>query len=82
MLLSYYLGDSEMVPVAPIIASITYAFTFPMPWISVTRSSYFKNFSAFITFSIIIIIIIIIIIMNVINIDRLCVDILKNSPEI
>jgi hypothetical protein len=51
MLLRYCLSDFEMVPVVSIITGITYAFTFPTNWISVTRSLYFKNFSAFITFS-------------------------------
>ena len=46
MLLRYCLSDSEMVPVAPI-TGITFAFTFHMRWISITRSLYFKIFSDF-----------------------------------
>ena len=46
MSLTYFLNDLEMVPVAPIITSITLAFTFHMRCISVVRSLYFKIFSA------------------------------------
>ena len=46
MLLRYYLGDFEMVPVAPIIDGITLAFTFHMRWISIMRSLHFKVISA------------------------------------
>ena len=53
MLLTYFLNDFEIVPVAPIITGITFVFTFPLRCISIVRSSYFR---------IIIIIIIIIII--------------------
>ena len=35
MLLRYCLSDFEMVPVAPIVTSITFAFTFHMHWISI-----------------------------------------------
>ena len=54
MLLTYFLNDFEMVPVAPIITGITFVFTFHMRCISIVRSLYFR--------SIIIIIIVIIII--------------------
>ena len=46
LLLRYCLSDFEMVPVAPVIASITFAFTFHMRWISFARSLYIKIFSA------------------------------------
>jgi len=39
------LNDSEMVPVAYVITSITLAFTFHIHWISIVRSLYSKNFS-------------------------------------
>ena len=40
MLLMYFLNDSEMVPVAPIITGITLVFTFHMRCISIVRSLY------------------------------------------
>jgi len=46
MLLTYFLNDSEIVPVAPIITGITFVFTFHMRCVSVVRSSYFRIFSA------------------------------------
>jgi len=46
MLLTYFLNDFEMVPVAPIITGITFVFTFHMRYISVVRSLYFRIFSA------------------------------------
>ena len=46
MLSTYFLNDFEMVPVAPIITVITYAFTFHMRCISIVMSFYFKIFSA------------------------------------
>src|SRR5215469_16342748 len=46
MLLTYFLNDLEMVPVAPITTGITFAFTFHMRCISIVRSLYFKIFSA------------------------------------
>ena len=42
MLLGYCLNDFIMVPVAPVITSITFVFTFLMHWISFMRSLYFK----------------------------------------
>jgi len=47
MLLRYFLNDSEMVPVAPIITGITLVFTFHMRCISIVRSlySYFNIYS-------------------------------------
>ena len=47
MLLTYFLNDFEIVPVAPIITGITFVFTFHMCCISILRSSYFRIFSAF-----------------------------------
>ena len=47
MLLRYCLSEFEMVPVAPIITSITYSFTFHTCWISIMRSLYFETLSAF-----------------------------------
>jgi len=38
MLLTYFLNDFEIVPVAPIIIDITFAFTFHMRCISIVRS--------------------------------------------
>ena len=63
MLLTYFLNDFEIVPVAPIMTGITFVFTFHMRCIYIVRSLYFRIFSAsfLITFIIIIIIIIIII---------------------
>ena len=46
MLLTYFLNDFEMVPVAPIITGITFVFTFYMRCISIVRSLYFRIFSA------------------------------------
>jgi hypothetical protein len=41
MLLTYFLNDFEMVPVAPIITVITFVFTFHMRCISIVRSLYY-----------------------------------------
>ena len=38
MLLTYFLNDFEIVPVAPIITGITFVFTFHMRCISIVRS--------------------------------------------
>jgi hypothetical protein len=46
MLLTYFLKDFEIVPVAPIIASFALVFTFHMCSISIVRFLYFKIFSA------------------------------------
>jgi len=46
MLLTYFLNDYEMVPVAPIITGITFVFTFYMCCVSIVRSLYFRIFSA------------------------------------
>ena len=46
MLLTYFLNDFEIVPVAPVITGITFVFTFHMRCISVVRSLYFKIYSA------------------------------------
>jgi len=46
MLLTYFLNDLEMVPVAPIITGITLVFTFHMRCIYIVRSLHFKIFSA------------------------------------
>ena len=46
MLLTYFLNDFEVVPVAPIIIGITFVFTFHMRCISIVRSLYFRIFSA------------------------------------
>src|SRR5215469_15006946 len=46
MLLTYFLNDFEMVPVAPITTGITLAFIFHMRCISIVRYLYFKIFSA------------------------------------
>jgi hypothetical protein len=45
-LLTYFLNDFEMVPVAPIITRITFVFTSHMRCSSIVRSLYFKIFSA------------------------------------
>jgi len=45
MLLTYFLNDFEIVPVAPIITGITFVFTFQMRCISTVSSSYFRVFS-------------------------------------
>ena len=45
MLLTYFLNDFEIVPVAPIITGITFVFTFHMRCISIVRSLYFRTFS-------------------------------------
>src|SRR5215813_10014665 len=42
MLLTYFLNNFEMVPVAPIITGITFVFTFHMRCISIVRSLYFR----------------------------------------
>jgi hypothetical protein len=41
MLLTYFLNDFEMVPVAPIITGIALVFTFHMRCISIVRSFYY-----------------------------------------
>ena len=46
MLLTYFLNDFEIVPVAPIITGITFVFTFYMCCISFVRSLHFSIFSA------------------------------------
>ena len=46
MLLTYFLNDFEMIPVAPIITGITFVSTFYMRFISNVRSLYFRIFSA------------------------------------
>ena len=46
MLLTYFLNDFEIVPVAPIITGITFVFTFHMRCISIVRSLYFRILSA------------------------------------
>ena len=46
MLLTYFLNNCEIVPVAPIITGITFVFTFHMRCISIVRSLYFRIFSA------------------------------------
>jgi len=46
MLLTYFLNDFEMVPVAPIITGIVFVFTFHMRCISIVRSLYFRIYSA------------------------------------
>ena len=43
MLLTYFLNDFEIVPVAPIITGITFVFTFHMRCISVVRSLYYYH---------------------------------------
>ena len=42
MLLTYFLNNFEIVPVAPIITGIAFVFTFHMHCISVIRSLYFR----------------------------------------
>jgi len=44
MLLTYFLNDFEIVPVAPIITGITFVFTFHMRCISIVRSSFIIEF--------------------------------------
>ena len=46
MLLTYFLNDFEIIPVAPIITGITFVFTFHVRFISIVRSLYFRIFSA------------------------------------
>ena len=46
MLLTYFLNDLEIVPVAPIITGIAVVLTFHIRCISIIRSLYFKIFSA------------------------------------
>ena len=46
MLLTYFLNDSEIVPVAPVITGITFVYTFHMRCIYIVRSLYFRIFSA------------------------------------
>ena len=45
MLLTYFLSDFEIVPVAPIITGIAFVFTFHMRCISIVRSLCFRIFS-------------------------------------
>ena len=45
MLLTHFLNDFEVVPVARIVTGITFVFTFHMRYISVVRSLYFIIFS-------------------------------------
>ena len=46
MLLRYFLNDFQVVPIVPIVAGITFVFTFHMRYISVVRSLHFRVFSA------------------------------------
>ena len=63
MLLTDFLNDFEIVPVAPIVTGITLVFTFHIRCISIVRSLYFKCFQLpFYYISVVVIIIIIIII--------------------
>ena len=55
MLLTYFVNEFEIVPVAPIVTGITFVFTFHMRCISIVRSLYFRPYNR----NIIIIIIII-----------------------
>jgi len=47
MLLKFCLSDFEVVPLTPVIDSITFAFTFHLRWISIISSLYFQIFAAF-----------------------------------
>ena len=47
MLLTYFLNDFEIVPVAPVITGITFVFTFHLHCISIVRSLYIRIFSAY-----------------------------------
>jgi len=44
VLLTYFLNDFEIVPVAPIITDITFVFTFHVRCISIVRSLYFSYY--------------------------------------
>ena len=71
MLLTYFLNDFEIVPVAPIITGISFVFTFHMRCISIVRSLSFRIFSdsiliTFLSPEIIIIFIIIIVVIIII----------------
>ena len=46
MLLTYFLNDFEIVPVARVITGVTFVFIFHMRCISIVRSLYFRIFSA------------------------------------
>jgi hypothetical protein len=46
-MLTHFLNDFEIVPVAPIITGITLVFTVHIRCISMVRSLYFKIFSAY-----------------------------------
>jgi len=46
MLLTYFVNDFEIVPVAPIITGITFVFTFHIRCIFIVRPLYFRNLSA------------------------------------
>ena len=46
MLLTYFLNDFQIVPVAPIITGITFVFTFHLRCISIVEALYFRIFSA------------------------------------
>ena len=43
MLLTYFLNDFEIVPIAPIVTRITLVFTFHMRCVSIARSLYLKS---------------------------------------
>jgi len=45
MLLTYFLNDFEIVPIAPIIIGIIFVFTFHKRCISIVKSLYFRIFS-------------------------------------
>ena len=47
LLLTYFLNEFEIVPVAPIITGIIFVFIFHMRCISIVRSLYFRIFSAY-----------------------------------
>ena len=46
MLLTYFLNDFEIVPVAPIITGITFVFTFHMRCVCIVRTLHFRILSA------------------------------------
>jgi preprotein translocase subunit SecY len=47
MVLTYFLNDFEMVPVAPILLVLSFFFTFHIRCISIVRSLYFRIFLAY-----------------------------------
>jgi hypothetical protein len=60
MLLWYFLSDFEMVPVAPSITGVTFAFVFHMCWIYIVMSLYFKIFQVLLLLLLLLVVVVVV----------------------